>query len=406
MRCGSATVLRVRTGRTGFTAEIIAALANGATLVAVSIYIFLEAYQRLWQPPVVQGQLMMWIAVGGLLVNLAGLWILQGGGAQSLNVRGAWLHVLSDALGSVGTIVAGILVWAFHWHWSDPVASVIIGTLIIYSSWRLLAESASVLMENAPKGIDVDAVRVAMAETPGVLNVHDLHIWSITSGFESLSATWSSRPATRMRCCCTRSERCSTTGSGLTISPYRSNPRTFPRRRVGCESLSGNVFTTAPEAVGAAKSTEHDGLGGWSYVDKPVFGQPLRTLSWSDAFSWGEFPRVQCCRCADRLTRRGCRVSFQRRCIHQYCSGTRLMLSSRWRLYHWVSSGTVRRWHVSSAGSAMAFRTTSNLMGPVVRVAYRTASGAWLASENRATPLWHDAGRPKKSTQQPFGPAY
>ena len=171
-----------------YRAEILAALVNGAALIAVSVFIFIEAYHRLWQPPQVQGQLMMWIAVGGLGVNLAGLWILHGGRSENLNVRGAWLHVLSDALGSVGAIVAGGLIWAFGWVWSDPVASVVIGILVIYSSWRLLAESVSVLMENAPKGIDVDAVRIAMAEMAGVAGVHDLHIWSITSGLDSLSA--------------------------------------------------------------------------------------------------------------------------------------------------------------------------------------------------------------------------
>ncbi len=171
-----------------YRAEIFAAMMNGASLIAVSIYIFLEAYQRIFQPPYVRGKTMMWIAVGGLAINLAGLCILHRGRQESLNVRGAWLHVLSDALGSVGVILAGLLIWVFDWHWSDPVASALIAVLIVYSAWRLLAESCSVLMENAPKGIDVDAVRGAMVNMPGVLGVHDLHIWSITSGLESLSA--------------------------------------------------------------------------------------------------------------------------------------------------------------------------------------------------------------------------
>jgi cobalt-zinc-cadmium efflux system protein len=171
-----------------YRAEIFAAMMNGASLIAVSIYIFVEAYQRFFQPPYVLGKTMMWIAVGGLAINLAGLWILHRGRQESLNVRGAWLHVLSDALGSVGVILAGLLIWAFDWRWADPVASALIAVLIVYSAWRLLAESVSVLMENAPKGIDVDAVRGAMVNMPGVLGVHDLHIWSITSGLESLSA--------------------------------------------------------------------------------------------------------------------------------------------------------------------------------------------------------------------------
>lgn len=171
-----------------YRAEILAALANGAGLVAVSVFIFFEAYERIQEPPEVKGEVMMFIAVGGLLVNLAGLWILHGGRDANLNVRGAWLHVLGDTLGSVGAILAGAAIWGLGWYWVDPAASALIGMLIIYSSWRLLAESVSVLMESAPLGIDVDEVRSAISAAPEVIGVHDLHIWSITSGMESLSA--------------------------------------------------------------------------------------------------------------------------------------------------------------------------------------------------------------------------
>lgn len=171
-----------------YRAEILAALANGATLIAISLFIFVEAYHRLWQPPDVQGAAMLAIAVGGLVVNLIGLRLLHAGRHESLNLHGAWLHVLTDALGSVGAIVAAGMIWAFEWTWADPVASVLIGVLVIYSSWRLLAESVSILLESAPKGIDVDIVRRAIKETPYVLAVHDLHIWTITSGLHCLSA--------------------------------------------------------------------------------------------------------------------------------------------------------------------------------------------------------------------------
>ncbi|HET6574118.1 MAG TPA: cation diffusion facilitator family transporter [Fimbriiglobus sp.] len=171
-----------------YRAEILAALVNGATLVAVSIYIFDEAYRRVWNPPEVQGGLMLGIAAGGLAVNLLGLWILGRDRRESLNVRGAWLHVLTDALGSVGAITAAGLIWAFGWYWADPVTSALIGLLVVYSSWRLLAESVSVLMESAPRGIDVDEVRDVIRAVPGVLSVHDLHVWSITTGMPSLSA--------------------------------------------------------------------------------------------------------------------------------------------------------------------------------------------------------------------------
>ncbi len=170
-----------------YRAEILVALANGATLVALSIFIFIAAFQRLAHPAAVDAA-MLWIAVGGLAVNLASLWILRAGKSENLNVHGAWLHVLGDALGSVGTIVAGVLIWAFGWFWADPLASVAIGLLIIYSSWALLKEAVSVLMQSTPRGIDPDKVQVAMLAVPGVMAVHDLHIWTVTSGLHSLSA--------------------------------------------------------------------------------------------------------------------------------------------------------------------------------------------------------------------------
>jgi cobalt-zinc-cadmium efflux system protein len=170
-----------------YRAEILAALANGATLIGVSLYIFFEAYHRFYQPPEVLGAALSGIAFGGLLVNLISLWILGGHGGENLNVRGAWLHVLTDLLGSVGAIIAGLLVWFFGWRWADPLTSVAIGLLVIYSSWRLLAEAVSVLMEGAPAGIDVDQVLGAIREQPGVAAVHDLHVWSITSGVPALS---------------------------------------------------------------------------------------------------------------------------------------------------------------------------------------------------------------------------
>jgi cobalt-zinc-cadmium efflux system protein len=171
-----------------YRTEILAALANGSALIAVSIYIFVEAYRRLMEPPEVQGAAMMGIAIGGLGVNLLALWILREGTEDSLNVRGAWLHVLTDALGSVGAIAAGVLIWGLGWYMADPIASALIGILVIYSAWRLVLEAVFVLMESAPRGIDVDEVFAAMAEMPGVLGVHDLHVWTITSGMDSLSA--------------------------------------------------------------------------------------------------------------------------------------------------------------------------------------------------------------------------
>lgn len=131
---------------------------------------------------------MLAVACGGLVINAAGLWILGGGHEDNLNMHGAWLHVLTDALGSLQAIVAAGLIWAFGWQWVDPVASILIGLLVIYSSWSLLRQSVAVLMERAPSHINVDEVRQALLALPHATSVHDLHVWTVTSGFVALSA--------------------------------------------------------------------------------------------------------------------------------------------------------------------------------------------------------------------------
>ncbi len=168
-------------------AEVLAAVANGGALVAIALGILYEAVTRLQAPAPVEGPLMMGVAAGGLLVNLVGLAVLHGGRDQDMNLRGAWLHVLSDALGSLGALVAGGLVWARGWTWADPVASAAIAVLVLRASWALLDEAVHVLMEGAPGHIDVDAVRAAMTATAGVRDVHDLHVWTITSGMVAMS---------------------------------------------------------------------------------------------------------------------------------------------------------------------------------------------------------------------------
>jgi cobalt-zinc-cadmium efflux system protein len=169
-------------------AEILAALANGATLVAIAVFIFAEAYDRFRNPTPVEGPLMLGVATGGLIVNLAGLWLLRVGHQHDLNVRGAWLHVLSDALGSVQAIAAGALIWLYGWYWVDPVASVLIALLVVYSSWTVIAQAVGVLMEGTPPHIKLEDVRSALQGLRHVVDVHDLHVWSITSGFVALSA--------------------------------------------------------------------------------------------------------------------------------------------------------------------------------------------------------------------------
>ncbi len=171
-----------------YRTEILAALVNGAMLVALAIYVVVEASRRLSAPPSVDAPVMMGIAAGGLLFNIVGMQLLSAGREESMNVRGAWLHVATDALGSLQTIIAGGLIWAFGWRWADPAASIVIALLVIYSSWSLLRDAVGVLMEGVPRHLDVVAVRDALAGVSGVVSVHDLHVWTITSGRDALSA--------------------------------------------------------------------------------------------------------------------------------------------------------------------------------------------------------------------------
>ncbi len=169
-------------------AEILAALANGVTLVAVSIWIFVEAYRRIAEPPEILGGWMLAVAVAGLAVNLVGALMLFRSGGESLNLQGALRHVLADALGSAGTIAAAGIIILTGWRYADPLISVLIGLLVLGSSWQLLRDSVNILLEQTPRGIDATEVGKQMAGVEGVREVHDLHIWTITSGFPALSA--------------------------------------------------------------------------------------------------------------------------------------------------------------------------------------------------------------------------
>ena len=163
-------------------AEIVAALINGAALLVVAVFIAIEAWERMSKPESVEASLMVTIATGGLLINLINLRILSGGRNDSLNVKGAWLHVMADMLGSIGAIIAGLAIWVFGWTWADPIASLVITALVVYSAWGLLRETLDVLMQSVPSHITLDEVIHALKAQAGVLDVHDLHIWSLTSG--------------------------------------------------------------------------------------------------------------------------------------------------------------------------------------------------------------------------------
>jgi cobalt-zinc-cadmium efflux system protein len=168
--------------------EIIAALVNGVALVVISLFIFYGAYERWLEPPVVKSGPMIAVAAGGLAVNLICAWILHGRDEIDLNIRGAWMHVMGDALGSVAAILAGVCMWLFGWYAADAVFSVVISILIIWGSVRLIRESTNVLLEGTPAHINLAAVEDEILATAGVSDVHDLHVWTITSGREALSA--------------------------------------------------------------------------------------------------------------------------------------------------------------------------------------------------------------------------
>jgi cobalt-zinc-cadmium efflux system protein len=171
-------------------AEILAAAFNAAALIVVSLYIFWEAIQRLQDPPEIQSGLMLAVAVAGLAANGASAWVLtRGGGHQhSLNTRGALLHVIGDMLGSVGAILAALIMIATGWYKADPILSAFIGALILWNAYRLLREAVDVLMESTPANVDTAALRQAMEATPGVAGVHDLHVWTVTSGLDAMSS--------------------------------------------------------------------------------------------------------------------------------------------------------------------------------------------------------------------------
>lgn len=168
--------------------EVLAALANGLALVAVAVWIFVEAARRLDDPGEPLGGWMLGVGAIGLAVNVAAATILFRRGSESLNVSAALRHVLADLAGSLGVIGAGAAILVTGWTYADPLVSVLIGLLVLASSGAILRESTHVLLEATPRGLDADEVGRAMATHPGVREVHDLHVWTITSGFPALSA--------------------------------------------------------------------------------------------------------------------------------------------------------------------------------------------------------------------------
>ena len=175
-------------------AEVLGAFVNGAALFVIVGMIFLEAWRRIGVVQEIDGLLMLIVAVAGLAANVASAWVLYRGSGENLNMRGAFLHMIADALGSVGAIIAGAVILITAWTPIDPVVSIVIGILILWSSWGLITQTINILLESTPENIDYGEVKQALLNIEHVTDVHDLHIWTIASGIPSLSAHLSLEP--------------------------------------------------------------------------------------------------------------------------------------------------------------------------------------------------------------------
>jgi cobalt-zinc-cadmium efflux system protein len=168
-------------------AEILAALTNGIVLILISAYLSYEAYRRFTEPPQIQGGLMLVVAIIGLLANVIGLAILRSGGRQNLNVKGAFLHMWSDAVSSIGVIVAAVIILLTGWSFADPIITILIVVLILRGAIGLVVEASNILLETVPKHLNVSQITSEVKEIKGVKDIHDIHLWTITSGVYALS---------------------------------------------------------------------------------------------------------------------------------------------------------------------------------------------------------------------------
>jgi cobalt-zinc-cadmium efflux system protein len=188
-----AAALAARPARGAWTfgfrrAEILAAQGNGIALLLVAVWIVYIASRRLVSPPHVHGGIVVAVALAGVAVNLVATLVLSGADRTSLNMRGAFLHVATDLAAFVGTAIAGALVLVTGWNRFDPMASLLVAALMVRASWSLLRDSGRIFLEAAPPGIDPDAVAATLAADPDVVEVHDLHVWTVTSGFPAFAA--------------------------------------------------------------------------------------------------------------------------------------------------------------------------------------------------------------------------
>jgi len=170
-----------------YRVEILAALTNAVVLIFISLYILYEAYERFRNPPEVQSAGMLAVAAVGLVINIAGVFILRSGSKESLNMKGAYFEVLSDMLTSIGVIIAGVIMLTTGWYYADPLISAGIGLFILPRTWALLKDAVAVLLEGTPSDVNIAALRETLSKLEGVAEIHDLHVWSLTSGVNALS---------------------------------------------------------------------------------------------------------------------------------------------------------------------------------------------------------------------------
>jgi cobalt-zinc-cadmium efflux system protein len=178
--------------------EVLAALANAVLLTAVAVFVLVEAARRFSGPPAVPAGSMLVVAVGGLIVNLIAFALLRSGAQESLNVRGAYIEVVGDLLGSVGVIVAAAIIGLTGWRYADPIVAVLVALMILPRTFSLGREAVRILVQAAPERLDLTEVRARLAAVPGVCDVHDLHVWTLTSGMDVASAHLSVEPATEL----------------------------------------------------------------------------------------------------------------------------------------------------------------------------------------------------------------
>ena len=177
-----------------YRAEVLAALANAVLLFGVAGYVVFEAVRRLGDPPVVPGLPVVLAAVAGLVANLVSFFVLRDGAKESINVRGAYLEVLADLIGSVGVLVSGLVTLVFGWRYADPVMGVAIGLFVLPRTCKLAASALRILFQYAPERLDVAEVQAELGRLPGVAEAHDLHVWTLTSGMEVASAHLTTHP--------------------------------------------------------------------------------------------------------------------------------------------------------------------------------------------------------------------